>query len=155
MDIYFFNPYDFWEGAEFKIKIRKVEGWVNYDKSEFAKPTALFDGDEERLENVYGKLYSLQDFLKPENYKSYDELKSKMNKVLGIDAGAPSMDMPAMSVVNETPMAQAATAAPVMESSASSDDEDDTLSFIVFPNSLIIFSFLSIGFGIPKISYLT
>ena len=123
------NPYDFWEGAEFKIKIRKVEGWVNYDKSEFAKPTALFDGDEDRLENVYGKLYSLQDFLKPENYKSYDELKSKMNKVLGIDAGAPSMDMPAMSVVNETPMAQAATAAPVMESSASSDDEDDTLSY--------------------------
>ena len=66
------NPYDFWEGAEFKIKIRKVEGWVNYDKSEFAKPAALFDGDEERLEGVYSKLYSLQDFLKPENYKSYD-----------------------------------------------------------------------------------
>ena len=123
------NPYDFWEGAEFKIKIRKVEGCVNYDKSEFAKPAALFDGDEERLEGVYSKLYSLQYFLKPENYKSYYELKSKMNKVLGIDAGAPSMDMPAMNVVNETPMAQTATAAPVMESSASSDDEDDTLSY--------------------------
>ena len=123
------NPYDFWEGAEFKIKIRKVEGWVNYDKSEFAKPAALYDGDEERLENVYGKLYSLQDFLKPENYKSYDELKSKMNKVLGIDAGASSMDMPAMNVVNETPMTQTATAAPVMDDLPTASDEDDTLSY--------------------------
>ena len=123
------NPYDFWEGAEFKIKIRKVEGWVNYDKSEFAKPAALFEGDEERLEDVYGKLYSLQDFLKPENYKTYDELKAKMNKVLGVDAGAPSMEMPAMNVVNETPMTTTATAAPVMDAAASSDDEDDTLSY--------------------------
>jgi hypothetical protein len=123
------NPYDFWEGAEFKIKIRKVEGWVNYDKSEFAKQSALYEGDEERLEEVYGKLHSLQDFLKPENYKTYDELKAKMNKVLGVDAGAPSMDMPAMNVVNETPMTQTATAAPVMDTSASSDDEDDTLSY--------------------------
>jgi hypothetical protein len=123
------NPYDFWEGAEFKIKIRKVEGWVNYDKSEFAKPAALFDGDEERLEGVYSKLYSLQDFLKPENYKSYDELKSKMNKVLGIDAGAPSMDMPEMNVVNETPMTQTATAAPVMDDLPTASDEDDTLSY--------------------------
>jgi hypothetical protein len=102
---------------------------VNYDKSEFAKPAALYDGDEERLEGVYSKLYSLQDFLKPENYKSYDELKSKMNKVLGIDAGAPSMDMPAMNVVNETPMTQTATAAPVMDDLPTASDEDDTLSY--------------------------
>jgi hypothetical protein len=126
------NPYDFWEGADFKIKIRKVEGWVNYDKSEFSAQTALFNGEEDRLEDVYGKLYSLQDFLKPENYKSYDELKSKMNKVLGIDAGTPSMDMPAMNVVEETPMAAAAApsvAAPVMEEPAADSDEDDTLSY--------------------------
>jgi len=126
------NPYDFWEGADFKIKIRKVEGWVNYDKSEFASQAALFNGDEERLESVYEKLYSLQDFLKPENYKSYDELKSKMNKVLGIDAGTPSMDMPAMNVVEETPMAAASAptaAAPVMEEPAADSDEDDTLSY--------------------------
>jgi len=120
------NPYDFWEGAEFKIKIRKVEGWVNYDKSEFATQSALYDGDEDRLEEVYNKLYSLQDFLDPSNYKSYDELKSKMNKVLGIDAGAPSMEMPEMNVVEETPVAAVST--PVMEE-PTSDDEDDTLSY--------------------------
>jgi len=122
------NPYDFWEGAEFKIKIRKVEGWVNYDKSEFSSQSALYSGDESRLEEVYNKLYSLQDFLDPKNYKSYDELKSKMNKVLGIDAGvmAPA---PSVSDVMEAPTMQ--TAAPVVDTpvESSSDDEDETLSY--------------------------
>ena len=121
------NPYDFWEGADFKIKIRKVEGWVNYDKSEFAKPTALHEGDEGRLEDVYGKLYPLQDFLKPENYKSYDELKTKLNRVLGVDAGHVSAPEPVVSDVMEAPTMQTAEAAPAVESSSSGDD--DTLSY--------------------------
>ena len=121
------NPYDFWEGADFKIKIRKVEGWVNYDKSEFSKPTALHDGDENRLEDVYGKLYALQDFLKPENYKSYDELKTKLNRVLGVDAGHVSAPEPVVSDVMEAPTMQTAEAAPAVESSSSGDD--DTLSY--------------------------
>ena len=69
------NPYDFWEGADFKIKIRKVEGWTNYDKSEFSKSTSLYNGDEGQLEEVYNRLYSLNEFISAENYKSYDELK--------------------------------------------------------------------------------
>ena len=121
------NPYDFWEGADFKIKIRKVEGWVNYDKSEFSKPTALHEGDENRLEDVYGKLYALQDFLKPENYKSYDELKTKLNRVLGVDAGHVSAPEPVVSDVMEAPTMQTAEAAPAVESSSSGDD--DTLSY--------------------------
>ena len=47
------NPYDFWEGADFKLKIRKVEGWVNYDKSEFSSPSSLYEGDESRLQDLY------------------------------------------------------------------------------------------------------
>ncbi len=121
------NPYDFWEGADFKIKIRKVEGWVNYDKSEFASPSSLHDGDESRLEDVYGKLYPLQDFLKPENYKSYDELKTKLNRVLGVDAGHVSAPEPVVSDVMEAPTMQTAEAAPAVESSSSGDD--DTLSY--------------------------
>ncbi len=121
------NPYDFWEGADFKIKIRKVEGWVNYDKSEFASPSALHEGDEGRLEDVYGKLYALQDFLKPENYKSYDELKTKLNRVLGVDAGHVSAPEPVVSDVMEAPTMQTAEAAPAVESSSSGDD--DTLSY--------------------------
>ena len=119
------NPYDFWEGADFKLKIRKVEGWVNYDKSEFSAPSALFDGDEGRLNEVYGQLYALQDFLDPKNYKTYDELKAKLNRVLGVDAGV-SMEAPAPAPVVEAP-SFAAESAPVADIADS--DEDDTLSY--------------------------
>ena len=123
------NPYDFWEGADFKIKIRKVEGWVNYDKSEFSKPAALFEGDEARLTEVYDKLYSLQDFLKPENYKTYDELKMKLNRVLGVEA----VEEPMPSVMDSAPAQQApamSTAeAESMGTSEPASDDDDTLSY--------------------------
>jgi len=119
------NPFDFWEGADFKIKIRKVEGWVNYVKSEFSSPSSLFDGDETRLTEVYGQLYALQDFVDPKNYKTYDELKAKLNRVLGIDAGF-SMDAPQPAPVAEAPTMQTAdTSFPP----ADDGNEDDTLSY--------------------------
>lgn len=120
------NPYDFWEGADFKLKIRKVEGWVNYDKSEFASQSPLLGGDDDELEKIYNSLYSLKDFTDPKNFKTYDELKAKLNRVLGIDAGhteAPSLMM------NE--MEEAPAPAPAVEAASplDSDDEDDTLSY--------------------------
>jgi len=118
------NPFDFWEGADFKLKIRKVEGWVNYDKSEFSSPSSLFDGDEGRLNEVYGQLYALQDFLDPKNYKTYDELKAKLNRVLGVDAGF-SMEAPAPAPVVEAPTF-ASDDTPFAENES---DEDDTLSY--------------------------
>lgn len=75
------NPFDFWEGANFKLKIRQVEGYRNYDKSEFASPGPLSDDDDE-LEQIYNKMYDLNEFLDPKTYKSYHELKARMNKVL-------------------------------------------------------------------------
>ena len=123
------NPYDFWEGADFKIKIRKVEGWVNYDKSEFASAAPLHGGDEEKLEGVYNQLHSLADFIDPKNYKSYDELKAKMNKVLGVDAGHVAMDNNSMmqsAPVVEQPTMAAAESAPL---SSSDEGEEDTLSY--------------------------
>ena len=77
------NPFDFWEGADFRIKIRNVEGYRNYDKSEFAKPEPLFGGDDDKLKETYEKLFPLQDFVNPKNYKSYAELKKKLVEVLG------------------------------------------------------------------------
>ena len=124
------NPFDFWEGADFKLKIRKVEGWVNYDKSEFSSPSSLFDGDEGRLNEVYGQLYSLQDFVDPKNYKTYDELKAKLNRVLGVDAGF-SMEAPAPAPVVEAPT-MASDDTPFADTSfppADDGDEDDTLSY--------------------------
>lgn len=80
------NPFDLWEGANFKIKIRNVEGYRNYDKSEFEDPAPLLDDDDE-LERVWKRESSLQEFVDPKNFKSYDELKAKLNKVLGLDGG--------------------------------------------------------------------
>ena len=121
------NPFDFWEGADFKIKIRKVEGWTNYDKSEFSPVSAVFDGDDARLEELYGKLHSLNEFTDPKNYKSYDELKAKLNRVLGIDAGvtAEPAAMPTSAPAVTTNFTEAAADLP----SEDANGDDDTLSY--------------------------
>ena len=75
------NPFDLWKGADFKLKIRKVDGYWNYDKSEFAAPSQLLDTDEE-LEEVWNKEYSLKAFTAPDQFKNYDDLKEKLNRVL-------------------------------------------------------------------------
>jgi hypothetical protein len=78
------NPFDFWEGANFKLKIRNVEGYRNYDKSEFESAEPLFGGDDEKLEELWKKEYSLKEFLDAKNFKPYDQLKSRLDKVLGL-----------------------------------------------------------------------
>ena len=82
------NPFDMWEGANFKLKIRNVEGYRNYDKSEFADKSALLDGDDEKLEALWKKEFSLKEFTEPSNFKSYEVLKAKLDKVLGFDGGS-------------------------------------------------------------------
>ena len=76
------NPFDFWKGANFKLKIRKVDGFWNYAKSEFEGAAQLHEGDDAKLEEVYNNLHSLQEFIEPKNFKTYDELKEKLHKVL-------------------------------------------------------------------------
>ena len=75
------NPFDLWQGANFKLKLRKVDGYWNYDKSEFDTVTTLSDDDDE-LEKIYGKQYSLTEFTSSSNFKSYDELKTRLDMVL-------------------------------------------------------------------------
>ena len=81
------NPFDFWSGANFKLKIRQVDGFANYDKSEFASPSPLYDGDDAKLESVWKQQHSLQGVLAPENFKSYQELEARFNTVIAHDAG--------------------------------------------------------------------
>jgi len=76
------NPFDLWKGANFKLKIRKVDGFWNYDKSEFDAVTPLLDSDG-ALEKVYDAEYPLKPFHEESNFKSYTELKEKMERVLG------------------------------------------------------------------------
>ena len=86
------NPFDFWSGANFKLKIRDVEGYRNYDKSEFAAQTEL-SSDDTYLEEIYNQLHDLREYTDPKNYKTYDELQAKLMAVLGEQAsvGAPTM----------------------------------------------------------------
>lgn len=76
------NPFDFWEGANFRLKIRQVDGYRNYDKSDFDTPSSVSDDDNE-LENIWNLQYSLQEFVDPKNFKSYEELQTKLDRVLG------------------------------------------------------------------------
>jgi hypothetical protein len=82
------NPFDFWKGANFKLKIRKVDGYVNYDKSEFSAASELFDGDDAKLEALWKKQYALKEFINPKEFKSYSELKTKFVDALGGDVRA-------------------------------------------------------------------
>ena len=115
------NPFDFWTGANFKLKIRKVDGYWNYDKSEFDNVSTLSDNDDE-LEKIYKSQYSLNEFTAPTNFKSYDELKTRLDMVLSGTV--------AVSTV-ETLMEDEPTAPVVVDTKAVSatDDEDDAMSY--------------------------
>ena len=115
------NPFDFWTGANFKLKIRKVDGYWNYDKSEFDNVSTLSDNDDE-LEKIYKSQYSLNEFTAPTNFKSYDELKTRLDMVLSGTV--------AVSTV-ETLMEDEPTAPAVVDTKAVSatDDEDDAMSY--------------------------
>jgi hypothetical protein len=77
------NPFDFWKGADFKLKIVKQDGYWNYDRSEFASASTLGDFDDDRLEEIYNSQYSLADFTAQKNFKSYTDLEARLNLVLG------------------------------------------------------------------------
>lgn len=85
------NPFDLWTGANFKLSIRQVEGYPNYDKSEFYPASALLDDDDE-LERIWKSEYSLQEIIAPDKFKSYDELKKRLDRVLGNTASPATVD---------------------------------------------------------------
>lgn len=121
------NPFDFWEGANFRLRIRQVEGYRNYDKSAFDSSSALADDDE--LEAIWNRQYGLQELIDPKNFKSYEELQQKLNRVLGgqtstvraeeteIEDSAPAWTPPVAEFTPEV-------AAP-----SSFDDDDESLDF--------------------------
>ena len=135
------NPFDFWAGANFKLKIKKVAGYWNYDSSEFDRQSALLD-DDDAMEAIWKKEYSLAELVAPDQFKSYDELKKRLDYVLG--------NAPTRSRVNEdledesegrgsfTPDFKSSTPPassgggfndPDITPSNTSEDEDDALSY--------------------------
>lgn len=122
------NPFDLWEGANFKVKIRNVEGYRNYDQSSFDSVAPLFDDDSE-LESTWRKEFKLQPFIARSEFKTYDELKAKLNRVLGLEGGvAKAAQTPWHEEAEEKPAPQAKTLAP-KSSPTVEEDDDDSMEF--------------------------
>ena len=136
------NPFDFWGGANFRLKIRKVEGYWNYDKSEFDSPSALLD-DDDALEALWKKEYSLSAIVAPDQFKSYEDLEKRLKYVLGQKSAraavqeqedefesytqTPSREE---SVIAELEQSYARSKSPSLPKIETSDeDEDDALSY--------------------------
>ena len=117
------NPFDFWKGANFKLKIRKVDGFWNYDKSEFEGVSAIADNDD-NIKAIWEKQYPLKPFLDASNFKSYEELKEKLNRVITGNKSTETVenvDLPSTST-GTVKSKDGASTAPASES-------DDTLDY--------------------------
>ena len=121
------NPFDFWKGANFKLKIRNVEGYRNYDKSEFDSASTLSDEDDE-LEALWNKEYSLQEFLDPKNFKTYEELKAKLESVISA-AGAPTARADEVDLDEDTPRAAIKAKPKAKVPEIDLDEDDESLSY--------------------------
>ena len=117
------NPFDFWKGANFKLKIRKVDGYWNYDKSEFEGSSAVADSDD-KIKEIWSKQYPLKAFLAPDNFKTYDELKEKLNRVIAGTRNAATVDKTDLPPENNS----AVNSVNEMDNSNDASD-DDTMSY--------------------------
>jgi hypothetical protein len=140
------NPFDFWQGANFKLKIRKVDGYWNYDKSEFESPAPLLS-DDDALESLWKKQYSLAAVVAPDQFKTYEDLEKRLKYVLG-QKGTPRMssveeeteydnyvennaETVAVKELEESYARSKSPSLPVVGASVreSDEDEDDALSY--------------------------
>ena len=117
------NPFDFWKGANFKLKIRKVDGYWNYDKSEFEGVSAVAESDD-KIKEVWSKQYALKPFLDPSNFKTYDELKEKLNRVITGDRNASTVEN-----ANLPPQTNGTAKSTPVSAQPEASDDDDTLSY--------------------------
>ena len=128
------NPFDFWEGADFKLKIRKVDGYWNYDKSEFAQMSPVADNDEE-IQSVWKRQFALTEFSDPSTFKSYDDLKARFEKVVygtGNTTTADKIDTPTIDDEVSAPVVEKQSepkpsVAPI--ESIDKDGDDDTMDY--------------------------
>ena len=124
------NIFDPWKGADFKIRVKKVKGWVNYDDSVFKDPSKISKSDD-KIEEIWKQCRPLQEFLDPKTFKTYDELKTQLYWVLGETAGndepAEQSYEPAEADTVE-PKPTKTTDSPNL-TSADSEDSDDVESF--------------------------
>ena len=126
------DPFDFWKGADFNLRLKKVAGYWNYDSSAFARPSTLGGFDDTQLESIYNQMHDLNEFTDAKNFKTYAELQTRLNAVLNarpvapevrdeeMDFGAPT-PAPVPAAMKEELNNLTASAAPVAS--------DDTFSY--------------------------
>lgn len=125
------NPFDLWEGANFRIKMQQVDGYRSYEKSSFDGVTELYDGDEDRLEDLYKQCHDLSEYVDPKNYKSYNDMASRLAVVLG-EKAQDSKPLPDSSEEAREPRSQESgnvgsiSAEPTI---MSEDDGEDSLAY--------------------------
>ena len=117
------NPFDFWKGANFKLKIRKVDGYWNYDKSEFEPVKAVADNDE-NIKAIWSRQHPLMPFLAPSNFKTYDELKEKLNRVITGQRSTETVESAELPPVKSNGSVKSNG-----NTTQSAIDDDDTLSY--------------------------
>jgi hypothetical protein len=131
------DPFDFWEGCEFKLKAQKVGGYQNYDKSEFTNPVGLFAGDDAKTEATWEQEYALSEFTKESEFKNYEDLAKRFTRVLTGDPDdraetaaeiierEAKLPVPASApAVARTLAPTPARTAPVRETISTSDDDE-------------------------------
>ncbi len=117
------NPFDFWKGANFKLKIRKVDGFWNYDKSEFEAVSPI-QGDDNAIKGIWAKQYALQPFVAADNFKPYDELKEKLNRVLSGTRSAETVEK-----TDLPPTSNGKAKSEDVANPTSAGEDDDTLNY--------------------------
>ena len=117
------NPFDFWKGANFKLKIRKVDGYWNYDKSEFESVSQVAV-DDEKIKAIWKQQHALKPFVDLSNFKTYDELKEKLNRVITGDRNASTVEN-----VNLPPPTNGVAKSTEVKTPPEASDDDDTLSY--------------------------
>ena len=141
-----FNPFDLWGGADFKLRAKKVAGYPNYDTSEFNTPNTLEDLDDAQLESIWKRQFQLQPLVAPDQFKSYDDLKKRLDAVLNLKSSSPAPAAPTRTVENvvsskpsfSTPSVsddslgkteEEVVAPPVSADNTESESEDDVLDY--------------------------
>ena len=130
------DPFDFWQGANFKLKAKNVAGYRNYDSSEFARPEALLD-DDDAMETIWKKQYSLAELVSPDQFKTYEELKKRLDYVLGNRGVTKMQDQETVEMEEswdaerrgETVSSDNDFNSPDITTKSSDDEDDDTLAY--------------------------
>ena len=132
------NPFDLWQGADFKLRVKKVAGYPNYDSSEFVDAGTLEDLDDAQLESIWNREYKLQPLIAADQFKSFEQLQERLNLVLNLKNSASTSTAP---VATTSPVAADVSAKPVFKkeepveepaaptTSASTDEDENVLDY--------------------------